>query len=181
MDIHPDPGPVSVNNLPAPVRKLYNQTRRINSRIVRSKHRLQIFHSHIHSGTLPKGYSPKINPAIGSTAKNFKTTGQITYTSMVMNNLIDSLTTQSNSLLHKLKESCSQKDFHSLANKLNDLNTKLEKQLNLSKIGKSNNNKPPSTNNPPIELHNLADKQKRIQGRKGKKNRRLFETPRLSQ
>ena len=82
------------------------------------------------------------------------------------NKLIDSLTTQSNSLLHKLKESCTQKDFHSLANKLNDLNTKLEKQLNSSKIDKSNKNKPSSTNNPPIELHNLADKQKRIQGRR---------------
>ena len=54
------------------------------------------------------------------------------------------------------------------------MNTKLEKQLNLSKIGKSNNNKPPSTNHPPIELHNLADKQKRIQGRKRKKNRRYL-------
>ena len=61
-----------------------------------------------------------------------------------------------------------------MANKLNDLNTKLEKELNSSKIGKSNNNKPPSTNNPPIELHNLADKQKRIQGRKRKKNRRYL-------
>ena len=70
MDIHP--GPVSVNNLPAPVRKLYNQTKRINSRIVRSKHRLQIFHSHIHSGTLPKGYSPKINLAIGSNSQEFQ-------------------------------------------------------------------------------------------------------------
>ena len=72
MDIHPDPGPVSVNNLPTPVRKLYNQTRRINSRIVRSKHRLQIFHSHIHYGTLQKGYGPKINPAIGSYSQEFQ-------------------------------------------------------------------------------------------------------------
>ena len=54
------------------------------------------------------------------------------------------------------------------------MNTKLEKQLHSSKIDKSNKNKPPSTNNPPIELHNLADKQKRIQGRKQKKNRRYL-------
>ena len=54
------------------------------------------------------------------------------------------------------------------------MNTKLEKQLNSSKIDKSNKNKPPSTNNSPIELHNLADKQKRIQGRKQKKNRRYL-------
>ena len=184
MDSHPDPGPVSVNNLPAPVRKLYNQTRRINSRIVCSKHRLQIFHSHIHSGTLPKGYSPKINPAIGSNSQEFQNdwannlgkygNEQLKLSINKTNKLIDSLTTQSNFLLHKLKESSSQKDFHSLANKLNNLNTKLEKQLNSSKIDKSNKNKPPSTNNPPIELHNLADKQKRIQGRKRKKNRRYL-------
>ena len=51
---------------------LVGQTRRINSRIVRSKHRLQIFHSHIRSDTLPKGYSPKINPAIGSNSQEFQ-------------------------------------------------------------------------------------------------------------
>ena len=123
MDIHLDPGPVSVNNLPAPVCKLYNQTRKINSRIVRSKHRLQIFHSHIHSGTLPKGYSPNINPAIGSNSQEFQNDSannlrkygneQLKLSINETNKLIDSLTAQSNSLLHKLKESCSQKDFHS--------------------------------------------------------------------
>ena len=142
---------------------------------------MQIFHSHIHSGTLPKGYSPKINPAIGSNSQEFQNdwvynlckygNEQLKLSINKTNKLIDSLTTQSNSLLHKLKESCSQKDFHSLANKLNNLNTKLEKQLNSSKIDKSNKNKPPSTNNPPIELHNLADKPKRIQKRKRKNNR----------
>ena len=123
----------------------------------------------------------KINPAIGSNSQEFQNdwannlckygNEQLKLTINETNKLIDLLTTQSNSLLHKLKESCSQKDFHSLANKLNNLNTKLEQQLNSSKIDKSNNNKPLSTNNPPIELHNLADKQKRIQGRKRKKNR----------
>ena len=49
-----------------------HQIRRINSRIVRSKHRLQILQSHIRSGTLPKGYSPKINPAIGSNSQEFQ-------------------------------------------------------------------------------------------------------------
>ena len=43
MDIHPDPGPFTVNNLPTSIRKLYNQVRRINSRIVRSRHRLRTF------------------------------------------------------------------------------------------------------------------------------------------
>ena len=87
MDIHPKPGPVSVNNLPAPVLKLYNQTRRINSCIVRSKHRLQISHSHIHSVTLPKGYNPNINLVIGSNSHEFQNDWAITYANMVTNNL----------------------------------------------------------------------------------------------
>ena len=33
VDIHPDPGPFTVNNLPSSIRKLYNQVRRISSRI----------------------------------------------------------------------------------------------------------------------------------------------------
>ena len=71
MDIHLDPGPFTVNNLPSSIRKLYNQVRRINSRIVRSRHRLRTFKDHLHSGTLPKGYSPNINPAIGSNSSEF--------------------------------------------------------------------------------------------------------------
>ena len=71
MDIHPDPGPITVNNLPSPIRKLYNHVRRINSRIVRSKHRLRTFKDHLRSGTLPKGYSPDISPAIGSDSNEF--------------------------------------------------------------------------------------------------------------
>ena len=106
MDIHPNPGPISVNNLSAPVHKLYNQTRRINSHIVRSKHRLQIFHSHIHSVTLPKGYNPNINLAIGSNSHEFQNdwennlckygNEQLKLSINETNKLIDSLTTQSN-------------------------------------------------------------------------------------
>ena len=38
MDIHPNPGPFTVNNLPSWIRKLYHQVRRINSRIVHCRH-----------------------------------------------------------------------------------------------------------------------------------------------
>ena len=50
---------------------LFNQVRRINIRIVRSKHGLRTFKDHLRSGTLPKGYSPNINPAIGSDSNEF--------------------------------------------------------------------------------------------------------------
>ena len=153
MDIHPDPGSITVNNLPSPIRKLYNQVRRINSRIVRSKHRLRTFKGHLHSGTLPKGYSPNINPAIGSVSNKFLNNWQknlpkygkeqLKLSIQDATKLIDSLSKQSNSLLEKLKLCCSMEDYNLLTNKLISLDTKLDNQLNLSSFQKSSNNRPP--------------------------------------
>ena len=88
--------------------------------------------------------------------------------------LFDSLSIQSDSLLEKLKHCCSTKDYNLLTNKLISLETKLDNQLNLSTFCKSSNNKPQKANDPPFELHNLSDKQKRNHGRKRKKNRRYL-------
>ena len=74
MDIQSEPGPdqVKVSQLSPTARNLYNKLRRIDSRIIRSRNRLLIFRNHLKSGTPPKGYSPKINPSIGSNHRIFK-------------------------------------------------------------------------------------------------------------
>ena len=73
MDVQSEPGPdqVKVSQLPPTTRNIYNKLRRMDSRIIRSKNRLLIFRNHLESGTLPKGYSPKINPSIGSNRRIF--------------------------------------------------------------------------------------------------------------
>ena len=183
MDIHPDPGPFTVNNLPSSISKLYNQVRRINSRIVRSRHRLRIFKDHLRSGTLPKGYSPNINPAIGSNSSEFLNNWQnnlrkygieqLKLSIQETTKLIDSLSKQSNSLLEKFEQCCSTEDYNLLTNKFISVETKLDNQLNLSNFRKSSS-KPPKANDPPFELHDLSNKQKRIHRRKRKKNRRYL-------
>ena len=135
----------------------------------------------MHSGTLPKGYSPNINPAIGSNSSEFLNNWQnnlrrygieqLRLSTQETTKLIDSLSKQSNSLLEKLKHCCLTEDYNLLTNKLISLETKLDNQLNLSSFRKSSNNKPQKANDPPFELHNLSNKQKRIHGRKRKKNR----------
>ena len=180
----PNPGPFTVNNLPSSICKLYNQVRRINSQIVRSRHRLRTFKDHLPSGTLPKGYSPNINPAMFSNSSEFLNNWQnnlrkygieqLKLSTQVTTKLIDSLSKQSNSLLEKLKHCCSTEDYNLLTNKLISLETKLDNQLNLSTFRKSSNNKPKKANDPPFKLHDLSNKQKRIHRRKRKKNRRYL-------
>ena len=133
------------------------------------------------SGTLPKGYSPNINPAIGSDSSEFLNNWQSNFRKYSIEQLklsiqettklIDSLSKQSNSLLQKLKHCCLTEDYNQLTNKLISLETKLDNQLNLSSFRKSSNNEPPKANDPPFELHDLSDKQQRIHRRKRKKNR----------
>ena len=150
--------------------------------IVRSRHRLRTFKDHLHSGTLPEGYSPNINPAIGSNSSEFLNNLQNNLPKYGIEQLklsiqertkliVDSFSKQSNSLLEKLKHCCSTEDYNLLTNKLISLETKLDNELNLSSFRKSSNNKPPKANDPPFELHDLSSKQKRIHRRKWKKNR----------
>ena len=84
--------------------------------------------------------------------------------------LIKSLTEQSSLLKGNLKTMCSSEVFHSLINKINITNKKLEQQLVSRKDHKAKvqNNKYPSDSTP-IEIHDLAEKHTRINGRKQKK------------
>ena len=86
--------------------------------------------------------------------------------------MIKSLTEQSSSLKLNLKAICSFEVFHSLINKINMTNEKLEQQLVSRKDhkAKAQNNKCPS-NSTPIEIYDLVEKHPRINRRKGKKNR----------
>ena len=133
------PDQVKVSQLSPTARNLYNKLRRIDGRIIRSKNRLLIFRNHLKSGTLPKGYSPKINPSIGSNRRIFTDKWQSNIDNygkmqlkLIINEtelLVKSLTEQSGSLKLNLKAICSFEVFHSLINKINITNEKLEQQL----------------------------------------------------
>ena len=141
MDEQTEPGPdqVKVSQLPLTTCNLYNKLCRVDSRIIRSKNRLLIFRNHLKLGTLPKGYSLKINPSIGSNCSIFTDKWQSNIDNygkmqlkLTINEtelLIKSLTEQSSLLKGNLKTMCSCEVSHSLINKINITNKKLEQQL----------------------------------------------------
>ena len=158
--------------------------------IIRSKNRLLIFRNHLKLGTLPKGYSPKINPSIGSNGRIFTDKWQsnidnygkmqLKLTTKEMKLLIKSLTEQSSLLKRNLKTICSSEVFHSLINKINITNEKFEQQLISRKDHKTKSqNDKCRSNSTPGEMYDLAEKHTRINQRKQKKNGRYFETVRL--
>ena len=182
MDVQSEPGPdqVKVSQLPLTTCNLYNKLCRIDSHIIRSKNHLLIFRNHLKLGTLPKGYSPKINPSIGSNSRIFMDKWQSNIDNygkmqqkLTINEtelLIKSLTEQSSLLKGNLKTMCSCEVSHSLINKINITNKKLEQQLVSRKDNKAEaqNNKYPSDSTP-IQIYDLAEKHTRINGRKQKK------------
>ena len=117
-------------------RSIYSeQFTKFNCRIVCSRHRLRTLKGHLRSGTHPKGYSPNINPAIGSNSSEFLNNWQnnlrkyrieqLKLSIQETTKLIDSLSKQSNFLIEKLKHCCSTENYNLLTNELFSLKTKL--------------------------------------------------------
>ena len=95
---------------------------------------------------------------------------QLNLTISETESLIKSLTEQSSLLKGSLKTVCSSEGFHSLINKINITNKKLEQQLVSRKDhkAKAQNNKYPSDSTP-IEIYDLAERHTRINRRKREK------------